>query len=208
MRSVLFVLLAISIECQEAPDRDLVRPHSARRLALVMGNDAYPNNRLHNAVNDARGLKVALEGAGFAVRLSLNTTQKQMETAIGEFSGSVRPGDVALFFYAGHGLQINDQNYLVPVDFEAHTEIDAKYKSYPAQRVQESLEAAGVGLQILVLDACRNNPFRGLRGADGGLAPMQAGKGTYIAFATAPGQTADDNPRGVNGLFTGEMIAV
>jgi Caspase domain len=202
-----FLLLAFSASAQNGqPDRDLAR--RIRRLALVIGNDAYPGNPLHNAVNDARSMRSALEDAGFTVQLSLNATQQQMETVIDEFTGGVHPGDIALFFYAGHGLQISDQNYLIPVDFQARTAVDAKYKAYPAQRVQENLEAAGARMQILILDACRNNPFRSLRGGSDGLAAMQAGKGTYIAFATSPGKTAADNPGRSNGLFTGELITV
>ena len=179
-----------------------------RRLALVIGNDAYPENRLHNAVNDARSMKSALEDTGFTVRISLNATQQQMETVVDEFVGEVNPGDIALFFYAGHGMQISDQNYLIPVDFQARTAVDAKYKAYPAQRVQENLEGAGAAMQIIILDACRNNPFRSWRGGSDGLAAMHAGRGTYIAFATAPGLTAADSPEGKNGLFTGELVTV
>ena len=82
--------------------------------------------------------------------MSLNATLQQMEIAIDEFTGGVRPGDISLFFYSGHGMQISEQNYLVPVDFQARTTVDAKYKAYPAQRVQENLEAAGAGMQILI----------------------------------------------------------
>jgi Caspase domain len=207
---LMFVLLAFSASAQTGQqDRDVARVSGRiRRLALAIGNDAYPGNPLHNAVNDARSMKSALEDVGFTVQLSLNATQQQMETVIDEFTGGVHPGDIALFFYAGHGVQISDQNYLVPVDFQARTAVDAKYKAYPAQRVQENLEVAGASLQILVLDACRDNPFRGWRGGSVGLAAMQAGKGTYIAFATSPGKTAADNPGGRNGLFTGELITV
>src|SRR5579872_2371067 len=205
---LLCLVLAFSVSAQ--PDRGLGRaPVQARRLALVIGNDAYAAaNALHNAVNDATGMKAALEAVGFSVQVGVNLTQQQMETKIDDFTGSVRPGDTALFFYSGHGMQISDQNYLVPVDFNARTAVDAKYKAYPAQRVQENLEAAGAGMQILILDACRNNPFRTWRGTSTGLAAMQAGRGTYIAFATSPGKTADDNPNGKNGLFTGELISV
>src|ERR1700682_5100805 len=103
---------------------------SARRLALVIGNDAYPSNSLHNAVNDARSMKRALEDAGFSVRMSLNATHQQMEAEVDEFTGGVNPGDIALFFYAGQGMQISDQNYLIPVDFRARTAVDAKYRAY------------------------------------------------------------------------------
>src|SRR5579872_5668731 len=205
---LLCLVLAFSVSAQ--PDRGLGRaPVQARRLALVIGNDAYAAaNALHNAVNDATGMKAALEAVGFSVQVGVNLTQQQMETKIDDFTGSVRPGDTALFFYSGHGMQISDQNYLVPVDFNARTAVDAKYKAYPAQRVQENLEAAGVSLQIIILDACRNNPFRSWRGGSDGLAAMNAGRGTYIAFATAPGRVADDNPTGRNGLFTGALMSV
>jgi|SRR5579872_1858187 len=211
--TLLFALIAPFLYAQPS-SRGLPRgvnvPASGtgRRTALVIGNDAYPNNPLHNALNDARSMKAALEDAGFVVQMSLNATLQQIETEVDEFTGGVHPGDIALFFYSGHGLQINDENYLVPTDFQARTAIDAKYKAYPAQRVQENLEAAGAGMQILILDACRNNPFRTWRGTSTGLAAMQAGRGTYIAFATSPGKTADDNPNGKNGLFTGELISV
>src|ERR1700682_2061480 len=205
--SLVFLVIALCATAQQG--RQLVHSEGrARRIALVIGNDAYPEKRLHNAVNDARSMKSALEDAGFTVQMRVDATQQQMEAAIDDFTSGANPGDIALFFYAGHGMQINDQNYLIPVDFQAHTAVDAKYKAYPAQRVQENLEAAGAAMQILVLDACRNNPFRGWRGGSDGLAAMQAGRGTYIAFATSPGKTAADNPGGQNGLFTGELIAV
>ena len=207
-------LLILVCICASAQKRSLSRgvapPDSrgSRRLGLVIGNEAYPDNPLHNAVNDARAMKSALEDAGFTVQMKLNATQQQLETTIDEFTGGVNPGDIALFFYAGHGMQITDQNYLIPVDFQARTAVDAKYKAYPAQRVQENLEAAGAAMQIIVLDACRNNPFRSWRGGGDGLAAMQAGRGTYIAFATSPGKTAGDRGSGQNGLFTGELINV
>src|ERR1700682_86795 len=186
--TLLFPLIALCAMAQ--PARQLVHSDAlVRRIALVIGNDAYPEKRLHNAVNDARSMKSALEDAGFTVQMRVDATQQQMEAAIDDFTGRGNPGDIALFFYAGHGMQINDQNYLIPVDFQAHTAVDAKYKSYPAQRVQENLEAAGAAIQIIVLDACRNNPFRTWRGGGDGLAAMAAGLGTYIAFATSLGKT-------------------
>jgi uncharacterized caspase-like protein len=191
-----------------AQDRRII-PAAAgvRRAALVVGNNDYRDQRpLRNAVNDAQSMKDSLSSLGFDVTMLLNVTMSQFEEAAGAFAGKLRPGDVALFYYSGHGIQIEDQNYLVPVDFDARTAVDAKYKSYNAARLQQNLEAAGVGLEIIILDACRDNPFRSLRGASGGLAAMQAGRGTYIAFATAVGKTADDNLAGKNGLFTGALI--
>jgi formylglycine-generating enzyme required for sulfatase activity len=190
-----------------AQDRRIVPPaQGIRRAALVIGNNDYRERPLRNSVNDAQSMNEVLTGLGFNVTMRVNVTMSQFEEAAERFSAGLRPGDVAVFYYSGHGIQVGDQNYLVPVDFDARTAVDAKYKSYNAARVQENLEAAGVGLEIIILDACRDNPFRSLRGASGGLAPMQAGKGTYIAFATAVGRTADDNIAGRNGLFTGALI--
>ena len=92
--------------------------------------------------------------------------------------------NVAAFYYAGHGLQIDGENYLVPVDFDAKDEADAKYAAYSASRVQERLERAGARVILVVLDACRNNPFANTRSGGGGLAAMGSGKGTLIAFAS------------------------
>ncbi|MGA3019464.1 MAG: caspase family protein [Bryobacteraceae bacterium] len=199
------LLLVLALTAQ---DRGVVLPVGgvSRRLALVIGNNAYRDRPLQNAVNDAQAVRAALAEVGFDVDLKLNVGIAEMEDAAGEFVARVRPGDVAVFYYSGHGMQVGDQNYLIPVDFEARTAVDAKYKSYAASRIQENLEAAGVGLQIIILDACRDNPYLSLRSGAGGLAAMQAGKGTYIAFATGPGKTADDNPMGRDGLFTGALV--
>jgi formylglycine-generating enzyme required for sulfatase activity len=180
---------------------------SARRVALVIGNNAYAATPLQNSVRDAQAMKTVLEAAGFTVRMELNTVQQKLEEAIDAFVATVRPGDVALFYYSGHGIQLQDENYLIPVDFQAPTAVVAKYKSFPINRLLESLEAAGASIDIVILDACRDNPYRSIRSGSGGLAPMQAGRGTYLAFATAPGKTASDNAGGQNGLFTGALVS-
>jgi uncharacterized caspase-like protein len=204
----LLVALAAGASILPAQSRQIAPITGAHKLALVIGNDNYAGKPLANGVHDAQAMRAALAEVGFTVDVQLNVTMAQMEQAAERFVGRVRPGDIALYYYSGHGIQVGDQNYLIPVDFDAHTAVDAKYKSYAAARMQENLEAAGAGLQIIILDACRDNPYRTLRGAGGGLAAMQAGKGTYIAFATAPGKTADDNARGSNGLFTGELVNI
>jgi hypothetical protein len=206
-RALTFVAGIAALGAVCAQDRRITPvTQNARRVALVIGNNAYSSHPLYNSVNDAQAVNSALRDLGFDVQMRLNASMTELENAAERFVNTVRAGEVALFYYSGHGIQIGDQNYLIPVDFDAHTAADAKYKSYAASRIQENLEAAGAALQIIVLDACRDNPFRSLRGAGGGLAPMQAGQGAYIAFATAPGKTADDNPGGGNGLFTGAWI--
>jgi uncharacterized caspase-like protein len=177
-----------------------------RRLALVVGNGAYPTAPLKNPSNDARGVADALRGAQFEVTLIIDADLKTLTKAVQRFTESIDPGDVALFYYSGHGIQIEGENYLQPIDFNAQTLMDVKYEAYSAQRVQELMEGYGAKLTILILDACRDNPFRALRSARKGLAPMSGGRGTFIAFATGFGGTASDNPRENNGLFTKYLI--
>ena len=189
--------------------RDLrIVPTNARKLALVVGNSAYPKSPLRNPANDARAIAGILAELGFQTQSALDVNLRNLERSVNEFVGRVGPGDVAMFYYAGHGIQIEGENYLVPVDFDARDEADAKYASYSVSRIQERVEKAGARVVLMVLDACRNNPFQASRSATGGggLAAMGSGKGTLIAFATAPGKTADDNPRGNNGLFTSHLV--
>jgi formylglycine-generating enzyme required for sulfatase activity len=130
-----------------------------------------------------------------------------MGRAIEQFVGKLGTGDVALFFYAGHGVQSEGENYLLPVDFDGQDEIDVRNDTFSAGKIQERMEKSGAQLNILILDACRNNPFRGSsRAGTRGLAAMSAGRGTFIAFATAPGRTASDGS-GRNGLFTEHLLS-
>jgi len=193
----------------QSPTRDLrVKPVANRKVALVVGNSAYPKSPLRNPVNDARAVSTALTGLGFQTQSALDLNLRLLERSINDFVARVQPGDVAMFYYAGHGIQLEGENYIVPVDFDAKDEADAKYVSYSVSRMQERLEKAGARVVLIVLDACRNNPFQQTRSVTGGggLAAMGSGKGTLIAFATAPGKTADDNPRGANGLFTTHLV--
>jgi formylglycine-generating enzyme required for sulfatase activity len=209
MKKLAIFLLALPL-CIFAQANRGIRPvepaASSRRVALIVGNNDYHNQQpLRNSVNDAVSMGDALRGLGFEVDVERNVSMPQFEEAADKFIASVRPGDVALFYYSGHGMQIGEENYLIPIDFDARTPADAKYKAYAASRMQDNLRDAGANLQILILDACRDNPYRGLRGG-GGLGAMQAAKGAYIALATAPGRTADDNAAGNNGLFTGALL--
>lgn len=179
-----------------------------RRVALVVGNDAYvaPARPLANAANDARGLASTLRGVGFSVTEAINLRRAQFDQEVNNFVTSLKDGDVALFFYAGHGLQVDGENYLIPIDFAARDGIEAKYQGYSANLIHDRISGRGVRLAIVILDACRNNPYATARRLSEGLAIMASGKGSYIAYATGPGQTAADNPVGSNGLFTGALI--
>lgn len=199
--------LLLLVCCASFAQRDLRLEQSSQKLALIVGIEAYPKWPLRNPVNDAKAMDLALRENGFRTEVLLNSSLRALERGIDQFVGKLRAGDIALFYYAGHGIQLGGENYLVPVDFDAQDEADAKYVSYAASRVQDRIEATGARLSLLMFDACRNNPFRATRGGGGGLAAMNTGKGTLIALATSPGKTADDNPRAGNGLFTSHLVA-
>jgi len=180
---------------------------SSRRVALVVGNAAYPASPLRNSVHDAESLASTLRQLGFEVQTATDADLRALNAAVDTFVKSIRAGDVALFYYSGHGVQVEGENYLVPVDFHAEQEADVPYQAYPAGRVLDRIQGASAALSILVLDACRDNPFRATRSGTKGLATMATGKGSFIAFATSPGSTASDNAGETNGLFTKHLLS-
>jgi hypothetical protein len=178
----------------------------SNRIALVIGNANYQSAPLKNPVNDANDMVSVLKQKGFTVTLLTDATQRQMEKAIGAFGKQLRSGGVGLFFYAGHGMQVNGVNYLIPIGANIEAESDIKYESVNANRVLSKMEEGGNDLNMVFLDACRNNPFtRSFRSSNKGLAQMDAPKGSFVSFATAPGSIAADGT-GRNGLFTGQLI--
>ncbi len=183
-----------------------IKPKAQARTALVIGNSAYKSSPLKNPVNDASDMASALRDSGFDVTLKTNASLRSMEKAIQNFGKKLRGGGVGLFYFAGHGLQVGGRNYLIPVDAEIESESDVKYDGVDAGRVLGKMENAGNGLNIVILDACRNNPFaRSFRSADKGLAKMDAPTGSFIAYATAPGSVAADGD-GRNGLYTQYLL--
>jgi uncharacterized caspase-like protein/formylglycine-generating enzyme required for sulfatase activity len=204
---VVSLFLALAAAFAQTPDRRVAPPaQPGRRVALVVGNAAYASGPLRNPVNDAQAVAATLRDLGFAVQLATNVDLPGFDRTVTGFAQSLHAGDVALFYYSGHGMQVDGENYLVPVDFQATEEADVRFKTMPATRVHERMQASGASLSIVVLDACRDNPFRPGRSAAGGLASMNSGKGSLIAFATSPGATASDNPSAANGLFTKYLL--
>ncbi|MCL4744797.1 MAG: caspase family protein [Burkholderiaceae bacterium] len=178
----------------------------AGRYALVIGNNDYPGAPLRNAVNDARDLSAALRQQGFDVLLSENATRAGMFQAIREFGSRLREGDVALFFYAGHAIQLRDRNYLIPVDAKVQQEEDVTFYSLDVVEVLQRMDRARTRANVLILDACRDNPFSStVRLSAVGLAQMSAPPGTLIAYATAPGQVAREGS-GRNGVYTKHLL--
>jgi hypothetical protein len=204
--ALLTMLASICATAQR--DIQIERIVPRKQVALVIGNGAYGRvSTLQNPVNDADAMANRLRELNFDVLLAKDSGRRAMGQKIDEFIGRLGTGGVALFYYAGHGVQVEGENYLIPVDFEGDTESDVRYDAHPLGKIQDRMERSGAQLNILVLDACRNNPFRfGGRSATRGWAAMNAGRGTFVAFATAPGSIADDNVRSGNGLFTQYLL--
>jgi tetratricopeptide (TPR) repeat protein len=179
------------------------RAQEGKRVALVIGNNTYALAPLRNAVNDAHVVDQALRNAGFKTILRENVTLAALQEAVSEFLLQLGPDDTALFFYAGHGIQIENENFLIPVDFAAATSvIQAKYKTFSMAPFLADLQNRPKRT-IIILDACRSNPVAQSQSLEAGLAqPQKAGKGTYFAYSTQPGQVAADNPNGRNSWFT------
>jgi len=179
-----------------------------QRTALVIGNGAYKATPLKNPTNDAQDMANTLREMGFDVTLKLNATHRDMEEAVRVFGAKLKQGGLGLFYYAGHGVQVGGENYLLPVNTKIDAEADVKFGALNAGMVLAKMEDAGNGLNIVILDACRTNPFaRSFRTAEQGLARMDAPKGSLIAYATAPGRVAaDGGGNGRNGIFTGFLL--
>jgi hypothetical protein len=176
------------------------------RVALVIGNSAYRDAPLMNPVNDARDIAQALTRLGFEVIHREDLSQSEMKRAIRAFGEKIRGSDVSLFYYAGHGIQVNGENYLVPVDATINHEVEVEYEAVDLGLVLAQMEQAKNRVNIVILDACRNNPFaRSFRSASRGLASVTAPGGTLIAYATAPGSVAADGGAR-NGLYTQELL--
>jgi len=207
------IALAVAVAAAAPPTADAQAPRPAaprheRRVALVVGNGAYAHGAaLANPVNDARAMSAKLERLGFDVISLENADQKRMEHAIGQFSAKLGPDAVSLFYYAGHGIQVNGHNYLVPIDAEISAEQTVRLETIDVDAVIDQMSMARSRVNLVILDACRNNPFeRRFRSISGGLASIEAPTGTLIAYATSPGKVAADG-RGANGLYTAELLA-
>jgi Caspase domain len=178
---------------------------SEKRIALVIGNADYTEgSRLKNPVNDANLMTQTLKNLGFKVMQFNNLNKAQFEKAIREFSGVLSDYNVALFYYAGHGVQVEGDNYLLPIDAKLQDKKDVRFEAVKVSFAVHEFENHPDNVNIVILDACRNNPFRSwARGSAEGFKPMNIG-GTLVAFATAADATASDGT-GTNGLYTEEL---
>jgi hypothetical protein len=176
------------------------------RVALVIGNADYPASPLRNPANDARSIARRLGELGFTVIVRVNADRETMAQSIQDFASRLDDDSVGLFYYAGHGIQARGRNYLIPIDADVTSEGALKFEAIDVTAILEDMELAQNKLNLVILDACRNNPFeRRFRGGSKGLAAIDAARGTMIAYATAPGSVAADGS-GDNGLYTEELL--
>lgn len=199
-------ILAVSAYAQNNRGISLQTASKGQRSALVIGNSAYTTAPLKNPVNDARAMAQLLRSLDFDVAYYENQSQNDMKRSIRAFGEQTKNSRIRLFYYAGHGIQVNGENYLIPVDADFDEEQEVEYETINVGFVLAQLREGQDNLNIVILDACRNNPFaRSFRSATRGLASINAPSGTLIAYATAPGSVAADG-EGTNGVYTGELL--
>lgn len=185
---------------------------ASKRVALVVGNNDYTTlAALNNAEKDARDMAQMLRGLGWEVVDLYNSSLRDTGRAISKFEGLLMTAEAGLFFYAGHGIQAKGENWLVPVDAEVEAEVDLEYEAITVRKVLSSMKNADVPVNIVILDACRDNPLKKrTRSASRGLKTPEVPsglRGTTILFSAAPGEVAQDGPQGGNGVFTGKLLA-
>ena len=207
-RSIPKLLPALVLALALASPAALAEP----RLALIIGNSNYGDEmgRLPNPANDAALMEKALKSVGFETITLIDADQKKLKRGISDFGqrlNEMGSESTGLFFYAGHGLQVKGTNYLVPVNADIRSEADVDLEAVSADTILSQMEFAGARVNIVILDACRNNPLaRGFRSATRGLAKMDAPTGSFIAYSTAPGDVAADGT-GANSPYTSALAA-
>lgn len=207
---VLHALCALCALCAVACFAGPVHAAGEPRIALVVGNAGYEDSPLANPVNDASDMAKELQRLGFAVTLRTNQNADQLKELISDFGDQLArsKGVVGLFYFAGHGVQVKGQNYLLPVGRRYRRERDVEMWAVESRAVLARMEEAGNPLNIVILDACRDSPLPPETRTAGsrGLARDTAPSGALIAYATAPGRTADDRRGARNGLYTGHLL--
>jgi uncharacterized caspase-like protein len=201
-------IVVTSVSGDKALSEVADRIKQEKRVALVLGNAGYQKGTLRNPVHDAQDIAQALRQLGFRVINANDADLKRMKQAIEEFGSQLTEDSVALFYYAGHGVQVKGENYLIPVDADIKSENEVAYNAVNVGEVLAKFESSRAGVGIVILDACRDNPFsRSLRSQQRGLASIDAPRGLLIAYATAPGKTAQDGTER-NGLYTSQLLKI
>ena len=201
MRGLLGVVLVVVLAL-------VGQARAEQRVALIVGNGEYRRSvpRLENAVGDARAMERALKAVGFETVLKVNATRRETYAAINAFASRLAGGAIGLFYYAGHGIQAGGRNYMLPVDADIQSEDDLKSEAVDIGALLKEMDDAHNPMNIVILDSCRDNPLPRTRSMARGLTRMESPRGSFIAYAAAPGQTARDGPSGGSGVFTGELV--
>jgi len=184
-------------------------PCLAAQRALIIGNDNYPGQELSNCRRDAAGFATALNGLGWQTTLLLDATNQKFRDTLSSFVEQLSSGDIGLVYYSGHGMQVSGINYMLPVDFRLTDESTINTQAISLNDSLARMQSRHVKVSVFILDACRNNPFpaRTARAIQqSGWAAISGPSGTFLAFGTAPGSTASDNPDGNHGLFTQAIL--
>ncbi len=193
------VMLAMSSSAQQKDDR----------VALVIGNAKYPDARapLPTPINDATKLADELRRNNFSVEFKTNLGKKDMQRAIDAFTGKIKNGTTALFYFSGVGLQVGRRSYLIPTNAQIWTEADVRRDGVSVDALLAEVQRRGAKVKIVIIDAARRNPFeRRFRASPAGLAPVEAPTGTLVLYSAAPGKLVEDNNSGATSMFAGELI--
>ncbi len=208
MTRILLALFLSAALLSPQSTKSVRRIQVPRKIALVIGNAAYAGQSpLHNTRNDAADMAKTLRGLGFdQVTDKYDLNNNDLDVAINGFVEGIHKGDLAFFYFSGHGLSLGEENYLLPVDFQAEGKASMERRAYPASWVRDKMESAQARLRVLVLDACRNNPYGKAKGTTG-LKRMESREmeGTLIAYATNHGNTAAETD-GRNSRYTGYLL--
>jgi len=202
---IILAVLLFSTQAM-AEDRALAQMRSENRVALVIGNNAYqrPLTRLNNTINDAQAIRNILANRGFEVIYRENLSHRAFDAVLEEFYQKLGYGGVGLLYFSGHGLEFNGQNYLIPTDAKIGAKSDTQYEAVALNKITDRIKKIGNRLNIVILDACRNDPFAKASGV-GGLAKAEP-IGLFVSYATGAGQVSSDGRVGGNGLFTQYLI--
>jgi hypothetical protein len=197
-----------------AQEANQVKPNAApnlamgKRIALVIGNAKYLSSPLRNPINDANDMSNALKQSGFEVIDVRDANLQQMRSAVRNFGDRLINNDVGLVYYSGHGIESKGRNYFIPVNTDIQRDDEIADQGLDVSLILEKMTTAGKGVNILIVDACRNDPFsRSFRSTSKGLAAMDAPKGTIIAYSTSPGKVASDgDPKARNSPYTKHLL--